>query len=238
LQYNFSFRARPSLSFIGETPVIENIIAQDGCGYQRGSAKVKNAHCMFIDERLKEEVDKWAFMDLDFTGDSECDMTSLFAYRALVTSSIIGTIDIKPKEILIINDLPFKFKQTASVTRYNTDTKSLFVGTEEAEQEQKLFDGQSLLDVSKFTGEYAGKGCVLLRNKFFKSCAFNTNIQQYFSDNGIDTIPDMFGKQHKALDIKIITTPDSLKALKFAYKKIAGKSPKDKLSVKEQSSMY
>lgn len=209
--------------------------------YQRGAAKVKNGHCMFIDERYIEEVNKWAFMGLDFTKDKHCDLTSLLAYRSLVTSSVIGTIPIKRKEILLISDIAPEFETIASVTKYDESTKSLYAKTDNHfVMSQELFDGQSLLDVSKFTGAYAGQGCLLLRNKFFKSCAFNTNLQSWFKDHDTETVTDMFGHKHKASDIMLITTPNSLKALKFAYKCVDGKGPQDNknLTLKQKYKMY
>lgn len=195
--------------------------------YQRGAGKVKGKHCMFIDERYKKQIDEWAFMGFDFTKDPRCDMTSLLAYRSLTTSVSLGSISIKPKEILLISDLAPEYSTTASVTKYDSSGQHIRAEVDnDFHTTQELFDGQSLLDVSKFVGEFEGKGCVLLRNKFFKSCAFNTNLQMWFNDNGIETVIDMFGKKHKTEDIKIVTTPNSLKALKFAYKTV-GKNPED-----------
>lgn len=60
-------------------------------------------------------------------------------------------------------------------------------------------------------------GMLLLRARFFKSCCFNTNIQQWFADNGITDISQLNGKtQAKSIeDIKLITTPSTIKFLKF-----------------------
>lgn len=80
-----------------------------------------------------------------------------------------------------------------------------------------IWDGQSLLDTSLFDDE---KGIMLLRNSFFKSCGFNTNIQKWFDyafrGNKPEYIKDMFDRDVKLSDIKLITTPNSLKFLKFA----------------------
>ena len=87
-----------------------------------------------------------------------------------------------------------------------------------------IWDGQSLADMSLFDDEESTgrKGMMLLRNSFFKSCAFNTNIQKWFDDAFGDSKPeflkDMFGREVKLADIKLITTPSSLKFLKFVGK--------------------
>ena len=55
---------------------------------------------------------------------------------------------------------------------------------------------------------------VLLRNHFFKACAFRTYIQKFLRDyaaeHGIDfetwELTDMFGMKHKAKNVKMIIT--------------------------------
>lgn len=74
--------------------------------------------------------------------------------------------------------------------------------------ENAIWDGQSLLDFESLAllpgnsvfqdNRCPGKalhqkGMVLLRNRFFKSCAFNTNLQQWFADNGVTDVKDLAG---------------------------------------------
>ena len=73
------------------------------------------------------------------------------------------------------------------------------------------------------------KGMMLLRNRFFKTCAFNTNLQKWFEDNGITDIKQLSGINYNAesvKDIKLVITESSLKYLKF-------KTPSDK-NIKDQ----
>ena len=66
-------------------------------------------------------------------------------------------------------------------------------------------------------------GMALLRNHFFKACAFKCSIQKFMQDwcrdNGLDyntwRIQDMFGQWHYAKDIKLITTHNAVKWIKF-----------------------
>jgi hypothetical protein len=89
----------------------------------------------------------------------------------------------------------------------------------QVEISNSIFDGQSLIDKS-IMGEYENYGMVLLRNRFFKSCCFNTNIQMWFKDNHITDLsqlhPQAITMADKIEDIKIITTPNSIKYVKFA----------------------
>ena len=79
-----------------------------------------------------------------------------------------------------------------------------------------IWDGQSLIDIS-LMGRYFDKGMLLLRNKFFKSCCFNTNIQRFFEENEITEISQLNGETiaTNIKDIKLITTPSSIKFYKF-----------------------
>jgi hypothetical protein len=55
-----------------------------------------------------------------------------------------------------------------------------------------------------------------LRQHFFKAAAFCAHIQKFFKDYYGDkyetaTIKDMWGNEHKAKDIQLITTVNSVK---------------------------
>lgn len=84
-----------------------------------------------------------------------------------------------------------------------------------------LWDGMSLLDSSYFA---EGHNFYLLRNHFFKSCAFNTNVVQFFKDwceeNGKDyetaQVPDRYGNNIRVKNIRLITTENSMKFEKFS----------------------
>ena len=84
-----------------------------------------------------------------------------------------------------------------------------------------LWDGMGLIESSVLPKWV--NGMALLRNHFFKICGFRSNIQQFFKDwcneNNYDyetyEVKDMFGVYHKLKDIKIITTNNAIKWLKF-----------------------
>lgn len=90
-----------------------------------------------------------------------------------------------------------------------------------------IFDGQGLLDKSVFDScdDTKGRGMMLLRNRWFKCCCFNTNLHEFLmseenkgaiDENGC--IYDMCGNKVKADKIKMIITPSSLKFLKMSHK--------------------
>lgn len=100
--------------------------------------------------------------------------------------------------------------------------KKCVVVREETEVKNTLWDGMALIE-SDLLSHYPDAGMALLRNQFFKACAFRTRIQKFFQnwcvDNEIDydtyEIKDMFGCKHLAKDVKIITTDNAIKWKKF-----------------------
>ncbi len=202
--------------------------------YKRSASKSKSGSCLFIWKELYEDMHKWSWLDLP-VADREIDLTSARAYEALVTSSIIKTVKINPERILLID--PVESGNVCGNIRIlskdeeNEDGVRLLTRDEykqeygrEFENKNKIWDGQALVDESIF--ERAGykkvgkkdnrHGMMLLRNRFFKACAFNTRIKEYYKAENIDTVKDMFGNEMKAKDVQMIVTPDSIKLYKFA----------------------
>ncbi len=188
--------------------------------FKRSSSKSRVNQSLFIDESMLDDIQNWGRLNLEFKENEPCDCAGLMSYESLTLSGLINTIRIEPHEVLLIDDCQSDFSAKASVTEFNSKYKKLVVTERMEQQTSDIFDGQSLLDVSKFVGEYKNKGCLLLRNKFFKSCAFSCNIKQWFEDNNITCVSQLQGLTlaKNIEDIKLITTPNSLKALKFAYK--------------------
>lgn len=187
--------------------------------YKRGSGKAKNGYALYIQESMKQELIKRSRLGIEFVKNEELDLTSLLAYESLVTSGIEFTINLDPKtEILLIDDIyGLEFDSIASVTR-EIDGE-IVTQNETINIKNCLTDGQGLLDESVFeTYQKSNKGFMLLRNDMFKCCAFNTKLQQWFQANKIIKLKDMFDNDYDANKIKLVTTPNSLKFLKFAYK--------------------
>ncbi|MFR5642718.1 MAG: hypothetical protein ACLTK7_06095 [Clostridium paraputrificum] len=190
--------------------------------YKRSGSKARNGQVLFIKEEYFDDMMLWSRLGLTFTkgiskeDSEEVDIASLKAYESLTLSSIEDTIEIDPNSILLVGDIDSKFTEMASVTELVSG--ELITTTKEIELSNSIFDGEGLMDESLFTGVLEGKSMALLRARFLKSCVFNTKIQEFFKDNNITEVRDMFGKVHNAKDIKIITTPNSLKFLKFSYK--------------------
>jgi len=184
--------------------------------YKRGAGKAKNGDALFIKEQMLDYFRKRSRLGLDFSQDKEIDFTSLFAYDSLITSGLEMTIDLDPKkEILLISDLNgMKFKTIANVTEEING--ELVSNNKEIEIQNSITDGHGFLDESVFK-KYGKKNnsFMLLRSDFLKSCAFNTKLQKFFSENKVDKLYDMFGREYNSKDIKLVITPNSLKFLKL-----------------------
>ncbi len=198
--------------------VYENGFDVDGTHYVRwmrsgGSARVGKV--LFINEKLVHSMDLKSNAKVNLT--SCVDLASYEAYRSLMLSTKIDEIEIKPENILLISDWDSEFKEKCIVTREKRN--KLSTKLEEINISNSIWDGQSLID-SSLMGHYSNKGMLLLRNVMFKSCCFNANIQKWFAANGITEISQLNGQTVATdiKDIKLITTPSSIKYKKFGNK--------------------
>lgn len=182
--------------------------------FKRSSGSSRVGKCLFIDEELYKPMHKWELCGLDIKEGDEIDLAAFEAYISLTTSSIIDTMDIRPENILLVDDYDSVFGDDVIETRL-VDGK-LKTLEDRIDVSNSIWDGESLMDVSLF-GKYSDKGMLLLRNQFFKSCCFNANIQKWFRDNNITDVSQLNGitRAERIEDVLLITTPNSIKYLKF-----------------------
>lgn len=197
--------------------IYENGFVCEGIKYvrfKRSSGSSRVGKCLFINERLYDIMHEWEMCGIQVDEGQDIDLAALEPYIALTLSSIIDTIEIKPENILVVDDYKSVFHERAIATRL-VDGR-LVSQPEDVEISNSIWDGQSLMDRSLF-GEYSNKGMLLLRARFFKSCCFNANIQQWFADHGIKKVSQLNGytRARKIEDVNLITTPSSIKYLKF-----------------------
>ena len=142
-----------------------------------------------------------AWSSCDLSADTVSDQASWQAYIALTLNSIESTIKLPKKSILIIRDRVSRFTDNVVCVKEN-DAHDLMAEEEETEIENVIWDGESLLDASVFfENGYNDHGMMLLCNRFFKTCAFNTNLQDWFFDNDTTQVSQLAGYT-TARDIK------------------------------------
>lgn len=183
--------------------------------YKRSSGSSRVGKCLFINEELYSAMHEWELCGLKIKGGDKIDLAAFEAYISLPSSSCIDTIEIQPENILIIDDYESEFED--DVVAVYGEGENFVAKEERAKIKNSIWDGQSLLDISMYDEHYADRTMLLLRNRFFKSACFKTRIQDWFRDNGITDVSQLNGytRANKIEDIKLITTPSSIKYVKF-----------------------
>ncbi len=184
------------------------------CRMKRSAGAARVGKCLFINEVLFKPLLKFSSGGILLKKGQPINLAAYESYIALLSSSIIDTLTILPENILLIDDYNSVFRD--DVIETHNENGWLKTTEKNCEITNSIWDGQSLMDISLF-GKYKKYGMLLLRNLMFKSCCFNCNIQKWFKDNNIKDISQLNGitRAKKIEDIKLITTPSSIKYLKF-----------------------
>ena len=195
--------------------------------YKRTSGSARVGKCLFIEKKYKKKMIDWSFAGIPHKEGQSMDCAGMEAYISLPTSSSIGRIKLKPENVLLIDDVESEFEDTVMATSFINEVRDeegniidgdLSTGVAKKKIANKIFDGESLLEESVFLENgYENKAILQLRNKMFKGIGIRSRIQQFFKDNNITDISQLNGKTiaKKIEDIKLITTPSSVKYLKF-----------------------
>ena len=179
----------------------------------RSTGKAKAGSCMFICEGLYKKAHDFLYMGIKLPKNN-APIVEASAYVSLVASSVVDRICINPKNILILEDVD-SFFRTNVVSVETNQNKECFAKTiKDYQVKNTLFDGQALIDKSIFPSW--GNGYILLRHHMCKTAAFKADIKAFFKDYFGEkynqaTVVDMFGNEHYAKDIQIITTNKTMK---------------------------
>jgi hypothetical protein len=157
----------------------------------------------------------WSSAGLD--GASFTEQASGQAYISLTLSSIEKRIHLPRRSGFLVRDQYSVFDNT--VIRVKKSEDGLTAKREHVRIRNCIWDGEALLDSSVFDANgYGEQGMMLLRNRFFKTCAFNTRLSEWFRDHGITRIDQLNGYHSSGAtlkDIKLVITESSLKYLRF-----------------------
>lgn len=196
------------------------VIKSETIHYQmlyRTPGKAKKGTVYFICDRLFKKAREFLYMGIKLSK-KNAPIVEIGAYSSLITSTVVGRIKIEPENILILKDFDSFFETNVVSIETNESRECVAVRRDNYRLKNTMFDGQALIDSSIFPGW--GDGYVLLRHHMFKAAAFCTHIQKFFQDyygDGYETavITDMFGVDHFAKDVKMVTTDNATKWLKF-----------------------
>lgn len=183
----------------------------------RSTGKAKDGSCMFICDRLYDKAINFIRMGLSMSKEN-APIVEMSAYSSLIASSIVGSIRINPKNILIVKDVDSFFETNVISVETNDKKQCIAVPKSNYKLKNTMFDGQGLIDESIFPTW--GEGYVLLRHHMCKMACFKTKIQKFFKEYygenySTATVKDMFGNEHYVKDIELITTDNAMKWLKF-----------------------
>ena len=199
--------------------VIEDERVRRYVEYKRSGNAAKNGRHLFIySKNLHEMMMEWTWMGRPPVHNQiNMSYVERKAYEALVNSAIKDAVVIDPDGILVLDDIESHFKSTAAMVGVN-DKNEATITRQFMECKNMVTDGECLLDDSIFGDR--DSGMMLLRNFFFKSCAFRTDIQGFYrevfkEDYDTATIEDRWGYPVPVKDIRMIVTNSSFKLFKF-----------------------
>lgn len=183
----------------------------------RSTGKAKAGSCMFIRDELFYVAQDYLRMGLKLPKEN-APIVEIGAYSSLVASGICGRVKINPENILIVDDVDVEFKTNVIDVCLDDDGHCKVEYRDDYPVTNTMFDGQGLIDESIFPSW--GEGYVLLRQHMTKMACFKTKIQKFFRDYFGDEyetaiVKDMWGNEHYAKDIQLITTNNAVKWLKF-----------------------
>ena len=183
----------------------------------RTPGKAKKGTCMFIRDELYDKAHEYLWMGIELP-EKNSPIVQMGAYSSLITSGIISKIQIKPEQILVLKDLESYTETDAVLIKLDKDKQCVAEPSSGYRLKNVVFDGQALIDMSIFPAW--ADGYVLLRNHMTKCAAFCTNIslfmhEQFGADYDTATVKDMWGRDVRVADIRLICTESTMKWLTF-----------------------
>ncbi|MDF2884965.1 MAG: hypothetical protein K0R54_5536 [Clostridiaceae bacterium] len=184
----------------------------------RTPSKSRVGDVVFINSKLLDNIRAWQRMGLNLP-EKNAKVIEMSAYMSLTSSHIESSVIIDPSRILVVNDLDSFYTTNCALVQTNAKGECK-VKHERYTLKNTLFDGQALLADELFPDNI---NFMLLRQHFFKACAFRTRISDFMKDwcvaNGKDyntyTVPDRYGNDIPVKDILMITTENAMKWEKF-----------------------
>lgn len=145
----------------------------------RSTNKAKTGKVMFIRDELYDKASEYLRMGIELPKEN-APIVELGAYESLIASTIVGKVQIDPKNILVLKDYDSFMKTNVISIETDKDKHCYAVRRSDYELANTMFDGQALIDSSIFPDW--GDGYILLREHFCKMAAFCTHIQKFFKD--------------------------------------------------------
>lgn len=187
----------------------------------RTGGKAKDGTDYFINKELFTKIDEWQRIGIELDEDN-CKLVEMEVYKSLISSALVKDncyLTIKPSEILVMKDLKIlsDIQDVIEIRKDDNTGKSIAIHTK-AQAENTVWDGMCLLQKNDSVG--LSEGFRGVRHHFYKTAGFVSDFQLYFQEfYGDDyenaTITDMFDRPVKVSTIKMLTTNNAMKWIKF-----------------------
>lgn len=184
--------------------------------FYRTAGQAKQGGDYFINEKILKKIDDWFRMGIKIKKDNYYDMVGFEVYKSLVSSAIEDYFVCKPNEILIVKDLDC-YSDLQNIIRVQRNKDTGYSEAKHTKQKCKntIWDGMALVQTENGSTGFRG-----LRHLFFKAGGFIADFQKYFKKYYGDkyetaTVKDIFGRNVLIKDIKMITTENAIKWVKY-----------------------
>lgn len=199
---------------------------------ERSASMTRNGILSFVDESISEEINERIGMGVNV---ETTVLSKYMAYRGLSLSSCHCIEHWMPK-IIVVPDfeqiIPNQnIKYAVDETIYFTDKDG-----KEREWNQKVikegtkdisintFDGMGIChprimeEIKNILGVETSMTSIMLRLPYFKGMIHQMDYSEYFKENGIRFITDIWGWKHNVDDVMIIATESMYKGYKYFNK--------------------
>ena len=184
--------------------------------FYRTGGQAKQGGDYFINEKILKKIDNWFKMGIKINKNEKYDLVGFEVYKSLVSSSIEDYYICKPNEILIVKDLDC-YSDLQNVIRVQRNKNTGYSEAIHTKQRCKntIWDGMALIQTENGSTGFRG-----LRHLFFKAGGFIADFQKYFKKYYGDkyettTVKDIFGRDVLIKDVKMITTENAIKWVKY-----------------------
>lgn len=193
----------------------------DYVAWFRTGGKAKDGTIYFINKDLYEDIDKWQRMGIPLPAE-DCKLVEMEIYKSLISSALIQEncyLTIDPDEILVMKDLKVESEEQDVISVFREETTGFSKAKHtKAKCENVIWDGACLLQ--KDDAIVLSEGFRGIRHHFYKTagsvCDFQLYFKEYYKDDYENAyITDMFNRPVKVSSIKMLTTNNAMKWIKF-----------------------
>ena len=189
--------------------------------FERSGSMSRNARLSFIRADLYERVRQRIMLDMKI---GACQLSKLYAYNGLMLSGGVRVDGIgvdAPHRVIVVDNPEVKEHNVNVITV--TDDGSEHIPRKYRREEKRMdvkvirFDGEGLISkryAKTVDKAYCGKyihTSFQIRMPYVKGMLHQVDFHDFFKSTGTETITDIFGVEHRIVDVDIILTRSMFK---------------------------